>query len=913
MRSATVLLLSAALLAGCPDESDGPHGPDIQTDAPASAGDVPTPEDVETPPDLPKGDGLFLNGCPEPEKSTARMIVDPEERPHGPDGLASPGDALIMNERAAFVISQIENNRTYWYYGGILIDAVALDGCAQAGEERFEELVPMLGRFDLGAPIANSVLRGFRGESIEIIADGSDGGDAIVRVAGVDDTFWLVELELMGAAFAGGAPRTLDGLMGVEVWIDYVLKPGAATLEIRIHVQNTLSEPNDVLVASALWLGDTTSRSFHAKSQINLGGFGLDVDLPWIAAQGPDGSLAFGVAGGKAGSLSVSGVTALLNIEPVLAGASLLDPVGGNDTLIETLLVAVGPGDANSATRELQPFDSEKIPGLSPVDGTVTEADGTPVVGLTVDVEIRDGDEWSLLDRLVTNVDGEFSGQIGDFGDEAPYRLRPRSAARNDVDPAEITLPASNVAIVVSPAGALTWDVTDEAGTSIPSRIMVYRKNGGALQAQIYALPGTGQAELPPGDYQMVVLRGYEYTRSISDLTVPAEGGTAHLVATLTRALDTTGWLSMDSHIHAGPSPDSDVSIKMRVLTAAANGLEVAISTDHEFVADWSAGVTEQNLGAFVRTVVGEEVTATLPEHMNMYPVPVVDHPRGDPILWYGLSMEEILGAMETRGAGVRQLNHPNYLDLIGWNGATATPFVKDATNFGAPGKQTWSWNFNAVELLNGGSDIFSKSGKEGLFDRWMGWWNHDHNVTGVAVTDTHGMAPPGDPRSYFPSPTDDPGAGTDAELEAAVVGGKVLLSTGAFAVVTANGAAMGDLVKPAGADGQTVELALHIQALPEIAVDHVVVFVNCDRAMALALDAPGDLIKHDGTVSLTVDKDATVIVAGFGAAGMPKGFKGYNGKRVPKFMTNPFLIDGDKDGVWTPVGDKSCSYTLDL
>ena len=728
----------------------------------------------------------------------------------------------------------------------------------------------------------------------------------------MDDTFWLVELELMGAAFAQGNPRTLSGLMGVEVWIDYVLKPGAATLEIRVNVQNTLSEPSDILVASALWLGDTTDRFFHARSQINIGGFGLDVDLPWIAAQGPDGSLAFGVAGGMAGSLSVSGVTALLNIDPVLAGATLLAPVGGDDTLVETILVAVGPGDANSATRELQPFDDQKIPGLSAVDGTVREADGRPVAGLTVDVEILDGADWSLLDRLVTNDNGEFSGQIGDFGDEAPYRLRPHSAARNNVEPVPVTLPASNVAIVVSPAGALTWDVTDEAGTSIPSRIMAYRKGGG-LEAQIYALPAAGQAELPPGDYEMVVLRGYEYTRAVSDLTVPAEGGTAHLVATLTRALDTTGWLSMDSHIHAGPSPDSDVSIKQRVLTAAANGLEVAVSTDHEFVADWSAGVTEQNLGAFLRTVVGEEVTATLPEHMNMYPVPVVDHPRGDPILWYGLSMGEILDAMEKRGAGVRQLNHPDYLDLIQWHGPTATAGITDATYFGAPGQESWSWNFNAVELLNGGTDIFKKSGKEGLFDRWMGWWNHGHNVTGVAVTDTHGMSPPGDPRSYFASPTDIPADGTDAELEAAVVGHKVLLSTGAFALVTANGSGMGDLVAPAGDDGQTVELTLHIQALPEIAVDHVVIFINCDRAMAVATDAPGDLIKHNGAVTLTVDKDALVVVAGFGAAAMPRGFKGYNGKRVPKFMTNPFRVDGDKDGAWTPVGDKGCDYSLGL
>ena len=63
------------------------------------------------------------------------------------------------------------------------------------------------------------------------------------------------------------------------------------------------------------------------------------------------------------------------------------------------------------------------------------------------------------------------------------------------------------------------------------------------------------------------------------------------LAATLTTWLETDGWISMDSHLHSEPSPDSRVLAEDRMKSAAAGGLEVPISTDHEAIVDLSDAV----------------------------------------------------------------------------------------------------------------------------------------------------------------------------------------------------------------------------------------------------------------------------------------------------------------------------------
>ncbi len=117
---------------------------------------------------------LFVQGCPRAGLSQAKLITNPALKMEGPDALGGAGDYLLMNDRAAFIIQGPGNVNTYYYYSGIPIDAVALDGCAQAHQEQFEEIGIFVGNLDIADPL-NSGLRSFRGDWAEVINDGRDG------------------------------------------------------------------------------------------------------------------------------------------------------------------------------------------------------------------------------------------------------------------------------------------------------------------------------------------------------------------------------------------------------------------------------------------------------------------------------------------------------------------------------------------------------------------------------------------------------------------------------------------------------------------------------------------------------------------------------------------------------------------
>lgn len=930
MTQLRLILLLVFLVPGCADPADPTDardpdvaadvdlGPDTNDrddaatqDAADGAGedlgpDLPPPEPGEAP--------MFADGCPDPGRASARVWSQPGPAMIGPDARDVEGGWLLVNERAAFAVSPIDDDEAYWYYGGILVDAVAVDGCRQAGAERFEELVPLLGHLDPRTPSA-SVLRGFRGERGEVLSDGSDGGPAVVRVHGVDDLFWLVELELVALAFETGNPKSISSPLGIRVAVDYILDPGASQLRVEMHVTNLLAQRSGVITGAAIWFGDTTEAFYHGPGGLGLAGFHIDADLPWIAAHGRDASLAISIPGAATAALSVSGVRSMLDASKIVG--SRLGPAGDADeTFTDTYLVAVGAGGANHATRHLAAFDA-RLDGSLPIDVRVTDPDGEAIEGAQIDIARKAGDSWGVYDRDQTDATGTTRVElVHALATDDRYRLSVRVAGRASPAPVEFTYGTMDAVVFeVAHAGQLTWAIRDTGGEVLPARIALW--NEGGRQFDFYAdSVAEGAAPLPPGAYAWQVWRGYEYGIVTGDLTVTPEAP-GRIEVTLERLVDTTGYLSMDSHLHAGPSPDSDVSVPDRLRTAAAAGLEIPVSTDHEFVADWSESLPETGLAPWVRPVIGQEVTATLPEHMNMYPVPKnTEHARGKPVRWYGLDPAGSYAAIRDRGAGVVQLNHPkqgcNYMCLIDWRADEARPGLEDPTLLGFSSEQSlWSWDFDAVELYNGFVSPFldpNSPHDTGLFDDWYNWHLAGHRITAMAVTDAHGAGPPGSPRTLFLAPTDDPAQFEDEMMTDAITHGRAQTSAGAFARVSVGGATLGATAE--GPDGEVV-LDIEIQAIPEVHVGWVTVFVDCDEVAAVAATDPDGVVKLQAQVPLSLAGDAAIVVAAFSPRPMPRGFDNYNARRTPRVMTNPIYVDVDGNGTYDPPGPKTCTYSL--
>ncbi len=927
-----VLLVLFSLSACSGDESDpDPDGDGIDGDDPADGDDLSDGDDdgseIEEEGEEPAVDPIFMMGCPEAGKSKALEITDPRQKMYGPDAIGAVGDILLMNEKAAFVIEAPEHRNAYYIYGGVLVDAVAVDGCRQASPDRFEEIGFLMGTFS-AANYYNSVLRAFAGDSVEIVNDGSDGEAAVVRVSGHDDIFWLVEYELLIGAFLQGTEKGLSEPFGLDLAVNYILPPDSAVLQINLVLKNTTTEELRLIGGSEVMFGDTTPSRYYANSVIDIAGMRIDTGIPWMSASGGDGAWAVSMKDAEMMSTSISGVTAVLDFNQMLVSPLKIGPAGSEtDQATITYFVAVGPTDGNSAVRNLKAAHPEPLPDWSysqvTLEGTVSDAvDGSGVADVLVELQgLNPADEWMVLDSFHTDENGEFSGKIPNFGrtNTPDYRLVARMDGHPDSEPVDVDVEAmSPVELSLPRGGFLSVDIRDDEDAAIPAKILLYRD--GVLSGRIYHIPGREEAyAVKPGDYEISVTRGYEYEIHEGDLTIIA-GETTPLDIVLAHLVDTDGYFGVDTHCHAGPSPDNTISVEERIRTVAAEGLDVVVSTDHEFVSDWYPAVESQNLEAWVATVVGQEVTASLPNHTNAYPLEVrydVDA-RGGYVHWYGLDIAEIYAAERARGAQIVQLNHPrngkNYMSLVGYDPLTGEPALTDPTLLGLPEDAVlWDWDFDTIEYMNDPEYVFideSRPGEKGLFDDWMSFLNMGRRKTAVGVSDAHNYAIPGRPRNYYPTTAESTLDFDEAEMVAALKGGRSMVSAGAFARVRINDEAeMGDTVTDT--DGE-IRLWVHIEAIPEVDVQYFKVYVNCDQALAVPASDPDQVVKYDGTLTVPVTEDAHVVVLAFGEDDIPRGLGNYNPEATPRVTTNAIFVDVDGNGEYDAPGLKICEYDLE-
>jgi len=933
----SAILLLAATAVACSSStnasSDAITSPDA-TDAPGVEGDLTPREGLvldseELPSDAqvtevgptPTGPGPLAEGCPTPGLAIAREIAV-EESFDGPAAIGTKGDYLLMNDQAAFIIEAEERGNAYYYYGGILVDAVALDGCDQATPEQFEELGLMMATLSLD--IWSSSLRAFRASSVEVVADGSDGGPAIIRTTGTDDRFWIGELEMIAESYKAGNEPSLSEPFGLDIVVDYILYPDSPVLRIEGTYRNTGPEELPLFIGAEAQFGQTFQPRYLAWETFAFDEYEFQRGAPWMVASNGEGATALAMADGDLAILGVAGVTILFDLLQ-LEEDMVIAPAGeAGDARTTMTYISVGATDANSATAPLHAVNPEPIPGLPyelvPITGEVVEeGSGLPLAGVVVSLggENSNG-QLQPLDSFVTDEEGVFSGWLADFGPEMPLVFVLDIPGRATAPPVPVD-PSSleTVTLTVPPGGELSYLVVDEAGSPIPAKLEL-RQNG-SLKRRLWAGNEERTADAVPGTFELSVTRGYEYATHFESIEVKT-GQVTKVEVTLEKLLDTTGYLSVDTHLHAAPSSDSDVAVPHRLVTVAGEGLEIAVATDHEVISDWSWAIPEADLEGFVNTIIGQEVTCTLPEHINMFPVEPWFHidARGGIPRWYGLDIDQVFEMLWDRGAQVVCLNHPRggggYMTLIDYDSVTGEPSLTDPTLLAWPEDASlWSWNFNAIELMNDPEYIYrnpSKPEKTGLFDDWMGFHNLGHRVTAVGSSDTHGISHPGRPRTYVESATDEPAEMDAQELAEAIDQGRATISAGAFMRVTVDGEAGPGETITAGDD--VVDLWVHVESIPAIDVGWVKVYANCDQIATIATTSPEEVIKLDTKFPLKLTVDSHIVVAAFGQDPIPAALGNYDPEGAPRAISNPVFVDIDGNGIFDPPGAKSCIYDLD-
>lgn len=246
-----------------------------------------------------------------------------------------------------------------------------------------------------------------------------------------------------------------------------------------------------------------------------------------------------------------------------------------------------------------------------------------------------------------------------------------------------------------------------------------------------------------PGTYELWVSRGPEMNPVKKTVTLKA-GETTFVEAKLEHAFETPGYVSADFHLHSQFSLDSDHSVEDRLLSYAGEGLEFAVSTDHNFVVDYAPLVTKLGLDRVMGSAIGLELTTLDRGHFNGFPLrhdaiglePTNQNDRTEPhpftkysntiasrtfgsFEWARATPGEIFDSMRAlhpegmqKDDVVVQINHPR-APIMGYfgefgvdqetlavNGNSLVGGLSEAPDHFKP--ENFSWDFDAIEVFNG-------------------------------------------------------------------------------------------------------------------------------------------------------------------------------------------------------------------
>lgn len=853
--------------------------------ASTDAGTDTPPLVCEAPPTIEIGDPV---GAPDPLAVPAGEAraghVDAADLPQAESGLLvwGSGELLLANEHVAMAIEDVGPSDLYDPWGGRPTGiANVVDGAlVEPGD--FGELLILVGR--------HTVMT----ESVTVVNDGTDGGPAIIRAEGPLKP--LPFFQPIVQSLYGDEPTDLRAA------IDYELAPGAHHVDVYMNVASSLG------------------RGFNTGGQLH--GFMFTPRMPpFVLGTG------FGTVGGPHAFVGfaderhtsfVYEAGGDVPLDPAIEASGFVSRLTAGRRIAPCELnrwhharITIGRADGvvGGLDGALWARSTDRGEATRTIGGVVNDAAGAPAEGVLVHVL---DDAGGLLTRSVpTGADGAYSVTVAA---SAAVRLEPTRTGDARVTPIAVPAGTTAVDLTMPPAGFADVTVMDEVGL-VPARLQVFATGATSLPPSLsdayggpHALGGrlhvvfahTGEASLrlPVGSWEIVASRGYEHELARAEVTIAAEGDREEVALMLERPIDTEGVLCGDFHIHTRRSNDSDSDAALIVRSAAAEGLELPVRSDHEYVNDFGPLIAELGLTPFLHGLSSIEMTSMqLWGHMGVFPlVADPDAVNGGAPLWQtyptpdqpdvevtSMSPAVVFDTVRARPeAPVVILNHPrggtNYFGYTEFDRATGSGRAGD-----------WDDGFNLVEVFN---DSGWQSNRDGTVGDWLALLDHGREVFAVGSSDTHSIpgSPVGYPRTCMQLGTDDPGAVTPSQVRDALAAGHATISGGIYVDADVMGEGPGAHV--AGVGSRT-SVHVRVQAASWIDVDALVVIVDgMERDTVTIL--PGDAdplaphVRYEGDLDVDVATGGSyVIVAAYGDEPLEPVHPG----RMPFGVANPIFL----------------------
>ncbi len=480
--------------------------------------------------------------------------------------------------------------------------------------------------------------------------------------------------------------------------------------------------------------------------------------------------------------------------------------------------------------------------------------------------------------------------------------------------------PADAWSIEAPPFGRVRVAVADRRGGHVPGKVtfiglaptanpyfkpedpIVTGRSFETLKTAVYPPAGGLEVVLPAGTYLATASRGPEFTMESRVVEVLSGPAPLDLRLTLDRAFATPGLVSVDTHMHTLAS-DGSVGAAERLRSAAAEGLEAVVSSDHNTVIDYGPELARLGLAGELAFVPGNEVTArTGSIHFNSLPVALrPGEPHGGAIGVRDERPATLFALARGKDPGsLVHVNHPRSGTLGYFLNYSLDP--ESAAFADAP----FDLDFDVMEAMNGAR--YEGDNRHSIED-WFHLVNRGYPIRIVGSSDAHGVdgGETGYSRTYVMMPDPVGGVLDPAAFAAALRKGRSFVSNGPVVAVRANGrATFGDTLV---AKGGRVDLDITVTGAPWLDVSEVRLVVNGERRPPLAIEgADGRTVKFRDRVRVEMPRDGWIAVEVRGSRSLypliqqRSGDGRPEGAALPYALTNPIFVDADGDGRSGPV-----------
>jgi hypothetical protein len=754
------------MVACSDDDSDSPPN---QTDTPAADSKVTpvTPRvEIDLSPWNAQAKGAFV-----------RRISDEADLMSGAAAQGKIGDWIIGNDKAHFIIQGHDRHSGPCPWGGNVIDVALLSDTGEA--------------FDVAGELCSFIQLGrtLLPEHFEVVADGSEG-PAILAVTGKDTVLDFLNINSLISSFLGAnveLPVDANLDLPIAMTAYYILDGDTNALRTIMAFRNDgqAEQPVHIFVGDILDSGGSVEFFNPFSSMKGFGYAGYNPEpMDFLAFRGTNASFAYvpdRQADGSHGAsyLAISGVAGIgLGIDNILT--ALTQPL--EKLLEDPALLSLSPGQSDQVARWIIAGNGS----LSSITDTIyalrDEATGTVDFSMweSVSGEAVTGHRVSFVSngRALTQCVTDAKGACSLTLPAGEYDIVPDTTSRRVVEGSKIVVKVGEkieAQVLMEPQARIQVSVTDLIGKPTPAKVAVRcvgecpgpgnsqmrdvttdRLPGGLQAIAFVDTSGTAELLLPSGEYALVVSRGPAWSvwpdDDLSGFPVNLEPGqTLELDATISKVLPLDGWISGDLHVHAVNSPDSPISNERRVRSMMAEGVDVLVSTDHDYITDFAPTIKALGAESQIVSVIGEELTTFDYGHFNAFPL---DHQpddlNGGAFDWGNAEKDnhhpaKIFAALHAHsGEQVIQVNHAagGYFGLTGLDPETGTTmadpagFRIDMEGYEFTGDDTGLFDdgWTAMEMLNGlkGNRFYD------LAAYWFTFLSRGMQKTGTAVSDTH-------------------------------------------------------------------------------------------------------------------------------------------------------------------------------